>query len=91
MLTTWPMWRTFVRSSRYAAVPDATLLRRADGTGFAVLPASGPSGAGSFEAGEYRLELTYRRDNTGTDPESQIFRESGDSTPEATQIDFTLS
>ena len=28
-----------------------------------------------LEVGEYRLELTYRRDNTASDPDSQILRE----------------
>jgi hypothetical protein len=80
--------RTFLRSSQYAPVAGFKVLRRPDGCGiFLVKPDAVPEGS-RFPRAEYRLQLTYRRDNTAVDPSSQILRESGVLDPEVTQIDL---
>jgi hypothetical protein len=80
--------RTFLRSSQYVPVAGFKVLRRPDGCGFFLaLPAAVPEGS-RFPRAEYRLNLTYRLDNTAIDPTSQIQREAGDSSPETTQIDL---
>jgi hypothetical protein len=82
--------RTFLNASVYSPLMGIRLLRRLDGTAFVILQ-SAPLPIGSqFNPGEYRLLLTYRRDNTAVDPTSPIQREAGTTTPESTSIDFSL-
>lgn len=67
------------------------LLRSKDGTGFFILvrDPSNPIAAGShIKEGEYRLRLTYRRDNRKADPESQLLSQAGLSTAEKVSIDI---
>lgn len=75
--------RTILPPSSYAAAAFR-VLRKTDGTGFVIIPDAAPG----FDAGEYRLSLTYRRDNTASDPKSPIFSESGDKNPEEVVLDL---
>lgn len=73
--------RDFLLPDDYAPV-SFRLLRKGDGTGFyVVVPASTPAGT-ALPRGQYRLELTYRRDNRAADPESQVFSQAEDRSPE---------
>jgi hypothetical protein len=75
--------RVFLDSSEYSPVA-VKVLRRADGTGFALFPAASPS----FASGEYRLELEYLRDNRAANNTSIVLREAGNSQPENVTIDL---
>jgi len=77
--------RRFLPAGDYTRV-DTRVLRKADGTGFFVVPEGFAEGE-RFEEGEYRLKLIYRRDNRAADPTSQILSEAGDSSPESVTID----
>jgi hypothetical protein len=74
--------RSFLSESNYVD-EDVRVLRKADGTGFFVVPTA----AARFAAGQYRLRMIYRRDNTAVDSGSQILRQAGDSSPESAWID----
>jgi hypothetical protein len=78
--------RRFLPDSAYAPVA-ARLLRKVDGTGmFIVVPSA--VGTTRLTPGQYRLHMTYRRDNVAVEPTSQVFTEAGDSTPEQANIDI---
>jgi hypothetical protein len=76
--------RRFLPEDYYAPVDGALVLRKADSTGFFLLP-SPPSSA--LTSGQYRLKMTYLRDNRATDPDSQIFSHAGNSDPEHVTLD----
>lgn len=76
--------RHFLPNRDYVTI-DARVLRKADGTGFFVMPAAPGS---ALSIGQYRLKLTYRRDNTGVDPSSLVFSEAGDSADERVALDL---
>jgi len=64
------------------------VLRKADGTGaFLLVPAGNALGT-QLELGQYRLALTYLRNNTAAYPTSQIFREAGNADPEGVTLDI---
>jgi len=69
-------------AAEYTAVP-IRLLRKQDGTGMWVSPASG-----SLAPGAYRLKLTFRRDNRAADPDGQVLRQAGQSGPEVATIEI---
>jgi hypothetical protein len=78
--------RQFLPASAYAAVPAAGLrmVRKADGTGvFLCL-----ENAAAITPGDYRLELTFRRDNLTQDPGSLVLRQAGDTDPERVILDL---
>jgi hypothetical protein len=76
--------RRFLAPSGYAAVA-ATVIRRADGTGFFVFV---PAGATSpLSPGQYRLALTYNRDNRAAIPDSQVLTQNGSAEPELATLD----
>jgi hypothetical protein len=50
------------------------------------VPGAGPAGT-DLAAGEYRLRLTYRRDNTATDAGSTVLSQAGDTSDETALID----
>lgn len=63
------------------------VLRKIDGAGvFIVSPVSG--GGSSLPPGEYRLVLTYRRDNRAFDSTSDVFSEAGNSGNEEVSLDI---
>jgi len=79
--------RHFLPDGDYNPV-DARVLRKADGTAFfLVVPAATPDGS-QLIAGQYRLKMTYRRDNRAVDPASQVFSKAGNSAPEQVTIDI---
>ena len=71
--------RVFLPESAYAHTVDVLAARKADGTGVFLLP----SVAATFEEGEYRIHLTYRRQGTGLIRLSQ----GGDATDEVVTLD----
>ena len=79
--------RCFLSGDAYTAVDDVRVLRKADGTAFAIV-LDHPSPPGSrIPPGEYRLSLTYRRDNRAARPDSLVLRQAGDQSPETVNID----
>ena len=58
------------------------VLRKEDGTGMFIAPATG-----DLSPGLYRLRLTYRRDNRAADPQSRVLRQAGQTTPEQVVIE----
>src|SRR5207249_4916763 len=74
--------RTILPPSAFAAV-NIRLLRKPDGTGVILVP----DAAAQFSAGEYRILMTYRRDNRANAPTSTVLSESGDHSPEHVLID----
>ena len=86
--------RSFLSGSKYSPINASNLrvLRKADGTGFfvTVIPA-GSSSISPLAAGQYRLNMTYRRNNQAVDPDSQIFAQSGVTEPEEVLIDIPWS
>jgi hypothetical protein len=78
--------RRFFSPASYSALA-AKLLRRADGTGFAiVVPTALPAGT-RLRPGHYRIGVTYLRDNTPAAPASQVFSENGSRQPERATLD----
>lgn len=80
--------RRFLTKENYKTVTDAKVLRKADGTGFFVVVPTVSSEASQLPAGQYRLVMTYRRNNQTQDPASQVFRQAGNSDPEKVTIDI---
>ena len=79
--------RHFLPGDAYAPLEGARVLRKADGTGFfLVMPGSLPSGT-HLVTGQYRLRLTYRRDNRVADTTSVVLSETGNSAPEQVALD----
>lgn len=79
--------RRFLPDTDYAPVA-AQILRKADGTGFFVIvPSATPSGS-ELAAGEYRLHMSYRRDNHAIDPDSQLLSEARNKSDEHATIDI---
>jgi hypothetical protein len=79
--------RSFFPPGAYTAVDGVRVLRKADGTGFAVV-IDHPSPPGSrIQPGEYRLALTYRRDNQAASPDSLVLSQAGDTSHEAVTLD----
>ncbi len=81
--------RHFLPDNDY--LPEAvSVLRKADGTGFFMIkPGGGLSGI-PFSLGQYRLKLTYRRNNKADVSTSQILSQAGDQADEAVTLDIPL-
>lgn len=77
--------RRFLPDSDYAPVDGALVLRKGDGTGFFLLPSTPGS---ALTSGQYRLKMTYRRDNRANAPDSQLFSQAGVADPEQVTIDI---
>jgi hypothetical protein len=79
--------RQFLPASDYLS-EDVRVLRKGDGTGFAMLVPDSASAVGSsLPLGDYRLRLSYRRDNRARDPESMVLSQAGDSGSEEVVVD----
>lgn len=76
--------RAFLPANHYSTVADVMALRKADGTGFFLIKRDGSA----FEAGLYRMEITYRRNNWSQDQQSQMQSEAGNSEPEVVKMDI---
>jgi hypothetical protein len=77
--------RRFLAPSGYATLA-ATVLRRADGTGFFVFVPYG--GTSALSPGQYRLALTCNRDNRAAVPDSQVLTQNGSADPEVATLDI---
>lgn len=78
--------RTFLPPDAFAPA-DLRVLRKADGTGFVLIPPPSGGAPGRLRSGSYRLSLPYRRENRAADPTSQVFKQAGDSDPEEAVLD----
>ena len=77
--------RPFLPDHAYGEpLENLRILRKADGTGFFLLP---PDGDPGFPAGQYRLKWTYRRNNRDVNPDSQVLRQANNSDDEVVTID----
>jgi hypothetical protein len=81
--------RRFLPDSDYSPVA-ARLLRKADGTGLFLLVLGASSLGSLVPAGQYRLKLSYLRDNRAANPTSQVYSEAGNTGPENVNIDIPL-
>ncbi len=80
--------RRFLPPGAYSSVPAIKVLRRADGLDTIILlPAATTLGSQLVE-GQYRLSLTYRRDNTAVDGASVVLSQAGDRSDEAVILDM---
>ena len=43
----------------------------------------------AFYEGQYRLQMTYRRENLAIDPESPVLSEAGGTTPEVVSLNIS--
>jgi hypothetical protein len=69
---------------------DVRVLRKADGTGvFLMMPSTSP-GATPFPLAQYRLKLSYRRDNRARVPGSPVWSQAGGTAAEAVTLDIPL-
>jgi hypothetical protein len=81
--------RYFLADDAYVPVNGARILRKADGTGFFILVPAASSSAGThLKSGQYRLDLTYRRDNREANRESLVLSEAGNTEAEEVTIDI---
>lgn len=78
----------FVPDKDYTSVDDIKVLRKVDGTGFFILASAESSLGTEFTEGLYQLKLTYRRDNTAIDSNSQILSQAGNSNSESVTLDI---
>jgi hypothetical protein len=78
--------RRFLPARTYAAIPATGLrmIRKADGTGVFVFLEN----AAALDPGDYRLGLTFQRDNRPQDPGSPVLRQAGDTGPERVTLDL---
>jgi hypothetical protein len=81
--------RHFLPDDDYAA-EDVRVIRKADGTGFFIVKPDGGSGPAPFALGQYRLKLTYHRDNRVADPQSRLLSQAGDRSAEVVTLDIPL-
>ena len=72
--------REFLRKSMYSSV-GFEVLRKRDGTGAVLFPT-----ASNFAEGTYLLRLTFRRDNTATDSDSQVLSQWADTSDEVVEL-----
>lgn len=80
--------RRFLPPSAYDSVNAARVLRKADGTAFFVFVPVASAVGSALTVGQYRFQLTYRRDNRVIDPGSQVFSQAGDRQEERATIDI---
>jgi hypothetical protein len=79
--------RRFFTNSSYSTL-NAKVIRRADGTGFAIVVPSGNPASTELIEGQYRIVFTYLRDNTAVLPTTQVFSENGSTDPEIATLDI---
>lgn len=80
--------RRFLPDPAYESLPDARVIRSRDGTGFFVLSAAAPPIGATLTPGNYRLAMSYRRDNRATDPDSQVLSQVGSTLDESVVLDI---
>jgi hypothetical protein len=83
----WGHGRSFLPATAFTTIGNVEVLRKADGTEFALfVPAGTPLGS-QLSEGQHRLRFTYRRDNTATDPNSIALAQAGDRSDEIVVLD----
>lgn len=80
--------RRFLPDADYLFVAAIQVLRKADGTGFFVIVPSVTQASSALAPGQYRLRMTYRRNNQAIDPGSQLLSEAGNKSDERATIDI---
>jgi hypothetical protein len=81
--------RQFLPESNYSTVINTKLIRKSDGTAFfIVVPLSSSPLHSQLAIGQYRLKMTYRRNNKNVDSNSQVFSQAGNSNSELVTIDI---
>jgi hypothetical protein len=81
--------RHFLPDENYVS-EDVNVLRKADGTGFFMVKHDNSSSGIPFSLGQYRLKLTYHRNNRVLVPKSQNLTQAGNQTDEVVIIDIPL-
>jgi hypothetical protein len=69
---------------------DVSVVRKADGTGFFMIKLNGGLNVIPFSLGQYRLRLTYHRNNRTRVPTSQIWTQAGSDADEIVTLDIPL-
>jgi hypothetical protein len=69
---------------------DVNVLRKADGTGFFMVKLDGGSSVIPFPLAQYRLKLTYHRNNRTRVAASQILSQAGNDADELVTLDIPL-
>jgi hypothetical protein len=83
--------RSFLPAADYESIDDVRVLRKADGTAFVVIVPSAAAPGSRLEPADYRLRLTYRRDNQALDPGSIVFSQAGVTADELVTLDVPWS
>jgi hypothetical protein len=83
--------RSFQPDGDYESIDDVRVLRKADGTAFAVIVPSTAAPGSQLVPADYRLRLTYRRDNQAFDPGSLVFSQAGVTADEVVTLDVPWS
>jgi hypothetical protein len=84
--------RRFMDAKDYTSIvaQEWRTLRKADGTGFFLLKldlSATPHTVSPLPEAQYRLDLTYKRDNRAADPDSQVLSEAGGKANEQVTLD----
>jgi hypothetical protein len=79
--------RSFQPNGDYESVDDVRVLRKQDGTAFTVIVPSIAAPGSRLLPADYRLRLTYRRDNRIADPDSLAFTQAGVGADEVVTLD----
>lgn len=69
---------------------DVSVLRKADGTGFFMIHLDESLNALPLSPAQYRLKLTYHRNNRTRVPTSQVFSQAGNDADEMVTLDIPL-
>jgi hypothetical protein len=80
--------RRFLPEGDYTIVDDVRVLRKADGTAFILTRPSAVEPGSHLSQVEYRLRLSYRRNNLAVDPGSQVFSQGGVTSLEVVTLDI---
>jgi hypothetical protein len=80
--------RRFLPASSYTATAGFRILRKADGTEAAIFVPVADDPGSAIQDGQYRLQFTYRRDNTALDADSPVLSRGGDTADEEVRIDI---
>jgi hypothetical protein len=83
--------RSFLPSADYVSIADVRVLRKADGTAFAVVVPSTQVPGSHLVPANYRVRLTYRRDNRASEPDSLVFSQAGVAVDEVATLDVPWS
>ena len=75
--------RTFLPETVYQQL-NLDVIRKADGTAFFIVNQNGVP----LDSGQYRLVITYRRDNRRIDPDSPVLSEADNTGDEIVTIDI---